>query len=347
MSTTDGRLNALRARSFHVPGRYAGADGARRMRGAMYVELWEGTVTRPWPVVMVHGGGQTGTCFTIKPDGGEGWAQAFARAGFATYVIDEPARGRSPYSPDLDGPLQAVFPAEIAEKIFTATAHYRLWPRAERHDQWPGSGRIGDPLFDRFYASQAPQRRDHADMETVAAEAIVALLKAIGPAILLTHSQGAPRGWRAADAAPDLVKGVLAIEPMGRPFYWTSELAAVFGLPPETVCHPYGLSIGPLTYDPPADDPAVLLDWRGAANQGRRLSRLARTRVAVVSADASYHRASDLEIADFLTARGVSPDLILLEERGLRGNGHMMMLETNSDEIARVLVDQIEAWSLG
>ena len=81
MSTPDRQPNErLRTRSFYVAGRYVGEDGARRMRGAMYVEHWAGAVTRPWPVVMVHGGGQTGTCFTTKPDGGEGWAQAFARA---------------------------------------------------------------------------------------------------------------------------------------------------------------------------------------------------------------------------------------------------------------------------
>jgi pimeloyl-ACP methyl ester carboxylesterase len=336
----------LSSRSFYLPGAYDAAGG--RMHGAMYVELWRGEAGRPWPVVMIHGGGQTGSCFTVKPDGGGGWAQAFARRGFASYVIDEPARGRSPYDPEADGPLQPVFAAETAERVFTAAARHRLWPSAEKHDQWPGPGTPGDPIFDRFYASQVPMRRDHAAMEQAAMEAIVALLREIGPAILIAHSQGCPRGWRVADAVPDLVKGLVAVEPMGRPFCWTVELAKAFGIPPDTLCHPFGLCIGPLTYDPPTDDMDERLRWRAPENRGRRrLPNLAHVPIAIVSADASYHRNSDLEIAEFLTAMGVENRLLKLEELGLAGNGHMMMLERNSDAIAAALVTQIEAWGLG
>jgi triacylglycerol esterase/lipase EstA (alpha/beta hydrolase family) len=31
--------------------------------------------SQPYPIVMVHGGGQTGTNFIGTPDGCEGWAQ--------------------------------------------------------------------------------------------------------------------------------------------------------------------------------------------------------------------------------------------------------------------------------
>jgi pimeloyl-ACP methyl ester carboxylesterase len=322
-------------KSFHLPGGYvAGPDGSR-MRGGMYVEVWEGETRRPYPVVMLHGGGQTGLCFTAKPDGGEGWAQAFARAGFAAYVIDEPCRGRSPVSADL-GPLRPVFPAERAEKLFTAGA------------QWPGSGRRGDPIFDRFYASQTPMLADQTLMEQLTVEAVTALLRQIGPAILLTHSLGGPRRWRVADAVPELVKGILAIEPMGRPFYWTAELATVLGLPADTICHPYGLSIGPLRYEPAIEDPAPLLQWRAPQNLGRwRLANLSGVRVAIVTAEASYHRASDVEIAEFLDAMGVENRLMRLDELGIRGNGHMMMLEKNSDDIALALIEQVSAWGLG
>ena len=44
---------------------------------------------------MVHGGSQTGTNFTGTPDGREGWAQYFVRRGYAVYVVDGVARGRS------------------------------------------------------------------------------------------------------------------------------------------------------------------------------------------------------------------------------------------------------------
>src|SRR4029453_3887782 len=38
-----------------------------------------------WPILMVHGFGQSGTNFTGTPDGREGWAQHFLRQGYAVY----------------------------------------------------------------------------------------------------------------------------------------------------------------------------------------------------------------------------------------------------------------------
>src|SRR5262245_32661752 len=46
----------------------------------------------PFPIVMVHGGSQTGTNFTGTPDGREGWAQYFVRRGYVVYVVDQVAR---------------------------------------------------------------------------------------------------------------------------------------------------------------------------------------------------------------------------------------------------------------
>src|SRR5215467_9347489 len=52
--------------------------------GHMYVEFQvPQKLAHPYPVVMIHGGSQTGTNFTGTPDGREGWAQYFLRRGFA------------------------------------------------------------------------------------------------------------------------------------------------------------------------------------------------------------------------------------------------------------------------
>ena len=60
-------------------------------------------VTRPFPVVMIHGGGQTGTNFTGTPDGRRGWAHDFLRAGYEVYVVDQPGRARSGQFEDPTG----------------------------------------------------------------------------------------------------------------------------------------------------------------------------------------------------------------------------------------------------
>jgi hypothetical protein len=43
----------------------------------------------------------------------------------------------------------------------------------------------------------------------------------------------------------------------------------------------------------------------------------------------------------YLRQAGVRTDFIRLADHGIRGNGHMMMLEKNSDDIARVM----EQWT--
>src|SRR5262249_58779762 len=83
--------------------------------------------------------------------------------------------------------------------------------------QWPGEGKPGDPAFDQFYASQFPSLTSFAKQQELNRDALVALLDKIGPAILLTHSQSGAFNWPVADARPNLLKALVAVEPRGPP----------------------------------------------------------------------------------------------------------------------------------
>ena len=48
-----------------------------------------------WPVIMVHGSTHTGAALESTPDGREGWFPYFVRKGVPTYVVDQSGRGRS------------------------------------------------------------------------------------------------------------------------------------------------------------------------------------------------------------------------------------------------------------
>lgn len=48
-----------------------------------------------WPVIMVHGSTHTGACLESTPDGREGWYPYFVRKGVPSYVVDQAGRGRS------------------------------------------------------------------------------------------------------------------------------------------------------------------------------------------------------------------------------------------------------------
>ena len=268
---------------FFVGGRYMQAKGGDIMTGQMFVQYQIPLERRhQYPIVMWHGGGQTGTNFLGTPDGRGGWAGYFLEQGYAVYVVDQPARARSGFFTDVYGTTRRPTTQSVSER-FTAPETKRLYPQATLHSQWPGKGIPGDPAFDQFFASQVEDIADIGVIETLNREAGVALLDRIGPAILLTHSQSGPFGWALADARPRLVRAVLAIEPNGPPFYDNVTVG-----PPEwfengPLARAWGISRVPLTYSPAAAQAGG--SAAGAAGTGGRADP--RALLAAVRAGAS------------------------------------------------------------
>lgn len=168
----------------------------------------------------------------------------------------------------------------------------------------------------------------------------VALLERIGPCILVTHSQSGPYGWVAADARPDLVKGIVAIEPEGPPFVSES-----FG--PSGPTRVYGVTRLPLRYFPPVQDPSrdlktVVVPPSGPnlsscilqAESPRRLVGLARVPVVLITGEASYHAPYDHCTVLYLRQAGVEVAFMDLGAMGVKGNAHFLFMEKNNLEIA-------------
>ena len=299
--------------------------------------------------MMVHGGGQTGTNFLGTPDGRPGWNEWFLRQGYAVYIVDQPARGRSAYYPAVQGSTAPSL-AHGTEQRFTAPEKYNLWPQAKLHTQWPGSGNQGDPIFDQFFASQETSITDNILMDESNRDDLVALLERIGPAIMLTHSRSGPFGWLVADARPDLVRAILAIEPNGPPFFDVVPSAAT-----PTFVRAWGIAYAKLHFDPPVEQPASLAPGLDTADDGpdmercwlptgakRTLPGLQRMPILILSSEASYHARYDQCTVRFLMRNGVQPDFVRLSDIGIHGNGHMMMIEKNNEQVAKVLTDWLD-----
>ena len=341
---------------FFVGGRYADTADGRVMLGQMYVQFQVPRARRhPYPLIMIHGGGQTGVNFLGTPDGRRGWTDYFVAAGFAVYVVDQPGRGRSGFFRQGYGDASRRNADSIAER-FTAPEIARLWPQAQLHTQWPEGGVAGEPGFDQFYASQVESMTDVSASEAMMREAGGQLLDRIGPALLLTHSQSGPFGWTIADARPQLTKGILAIEPNGAPVREVELSGAPNWFEDGAVTRPWGITRGPLTFSPAAADPSELRFERQAqpdrpglarcwlqAGTARQLPNLRGIPILILTAEASYHAAYDHCTSQFLKQAGVEHDFVRLADAGIRGNGHMMMLEKNNLEIAELLEKWIEA----
>ena len=332
-------------------GKYSTVNGRQVMSGQLYAEFQiPSKQTHPWPIVMVHGGSQSGTNFTGTPDGREGWAQFFLRRGYAVYVVDQPGRGRAAYEGDLYGPT-APLNLETTQRQFAAPERYNRWPQAHLHTQWPGTGVPGDPVFDQFYASQMPSIQNFTLQQALNRDAILALLEKTGPAILLTHSQSGAFGWPVADARPDLVKAILAVEPNGPPFFNVQNVPAPeWFLDDTTQTRPWGITADPLAYSPTAATASDLSIVREDKPNGsdlvrcwmqrapaRLLPNLQKLPILVLTAEASYHAPYDHCTVKYLEQAGLGPVWIKLADIGIRGNGHMMMLEKNNLEIAAAM----------
>ncbi len=266
-----------------------------------YVQWFVPVDPRPVSVLFVHGGGGQGSDFVTTPDCRPGWVHRFLRSGYATYVLDRPGHGRSAWNDNVLGPAVPASNYHALYPRFVEPAQHRLWPEASKHTRWPS-----DPLAgDRFMASQGPMAvtlaASQLHVEAVAAQ----LFELTGPTIIVSHSMGGPCGWALAAIGGDQVEAVIAVEPLGYP----------------RMVHPLG------TFN----NGMVTTEYRG------RHDPFARP-IALVTGEATWMREANSRAADYLRVKAPTFEHFLLEEHDITGNGHLLMGESNSDEIADIMI---------
>ncbi|RFN55350.1 hypothetical protein FIE12Z_386 [Fusarium flagelliforme] len=278
------------------------------------------------------------------------------------------------------GVTSSSLKAQAVETTLTAPGKRRAphiplqYEKAILHNKWPGTGQRGDPIFAKYCASLVTLHLNKVERQSLAQNALQALLRHVGKSILIGEGSGGTMTWLAADVEPDLVAGVMAVEPVGPPF----GTACPKGANPYREYSPfierqegmriYGLADIPVTYDPPthphegfdppAKDPldlikAVAPDGKSECymqrsangkvnNKVRQLINLKKVPNFVLTAHASSHAMYDWATVAFLMQAGVTTEWVKLGDVGIEGNGHLMFLETNSDEIAQVLLGWIQ-----
>lgn len=261
------------------------------------------------PIVMIHGGFHTGRAYLDTPDGREGWAQLFARRGHQVFVPDWPAHGNSPG----------------VEKI--------------------------------------------AELGSLdVARSLAELVHTVGKCILLAHSAGGPLAWWLAESLPDQVTAIVGIAP-GPPANMLPDLsadpAAIKALRNDVQagCPVYSAQGSAVAVDPEfiqefwansprfpsahfdayaativPESPRILNERFNIGGVGLKLiapKRVGQRPILVVTGelDLRHPRQVDSALADFLQA-----DFFWLPDKGIHGNGHMLMIEDNSHEIATLLM---------
>jgi len=283
--------------------------------GSIYADVLTSSAPRAATVVMVHGGAHSGECFLGTPDGRRGWAFAFADRDFRVVVPDWPGIGRSGH-----------VPAEALDGAFVVSG-------------------------------------------------LAALLgKISGPVVLLVHSMSGCYGWRLAEICRDRIIGVVAIAPappgniqpeahviredrdtievdtFGRRLVMAK---SEWNVPTaDEVVQKY---VGDSAYFPRsyADQyrngllgipPRIRIERRNVRGSQVRVEDPKRLHGLPVffmlgDRDLDHPRDFDERIAIWLSENGARTEFCYLPERGISGNGHMMMLETNSDALAGIIID--------
>lgn len=144
---------------------------------------------------------------------------------------------------------------------------------------------------------------------------------------------------------PELVKGLIQLEPSGPPF----TLRPPFGNDPAFA---FGLTDLAIEYEPSAGanadlettiEPAIDADHDDCIVQKapvKRLTNLGRIPELVVTGEASFHAPYDYCTVKYLEQVGVDVEHVDLGREGIRGNGHMFFMEMNSLEI----VERVYQW---
>ena len=122
--------------------------------------------------------------------------------------------------------------------------------------------------------------------------------------------------------------------------------------PPAAAERPWGVTYERMTFDPPVEDPSELApvqqasqgrDLLGcwvATGPARTLPNLVGVPILIVSSEAGFHAQYTHCMSQFFTQFGVENDLMRLEDRGQHGNGHLLLIEKNNLEVAKL----IDAW---
>lgn len=288
------------------------------------------------PIVMVPGGALVGVHFLTTPDGREGWAHYFLRRGFPVYIVDVPGRGRAGFMPDPYNDVKAGVAPPNSQPVIRGwdSSAWLEWNTGPLPDPRPAHGPndpncIGndarDPKNPPIYCNGnlMPALDSEGYKHWLGAlvpegpvpggsdPGLLAVMKKVGPAIWLGHSQAGTTGGRLSNENPEVFKAVIGIEPAQNcNLPATAEIKGIAKVPQFSI---HGIN----QVGRPETGPCV--DTYG--------------KIKAAGGDATYLSLPKLP---------KTPLFDRIPQAGIWGNDHILMWNTNSDQIAGLVLKWIE-----
>jgi hypothetical protein len=156
----------------------------------------------------------TGVNFETTPDGREGWLEFFLRKGWSVYNSDAVERGRSSWAmyPDVN-PGEPLFltTANPFERFRIGEPAGGFNPDPAKRKYLPGS-QFPAEGYDNFVKQIVPR---WTSTDQMIIDAYIAEVDKVCPCVIAFHSQAGQFGFKVAQARPDKVKALVAVEPAG------------------------------------------------------------------------------------------------------------------------------------
>lgn len=280
----------------------------------VYYDYLEPTCLTKPAIVLIHGGTQNGSCYLRTIDGRPGWAYRFAERGYTAAIPDWPGTGRSCY----------VRPERLTGQVIC--------------------------------------------------QGLAGVLEDLnGPVILLVHSMAGAFGWHLAAAYPDRVQAIVAVAPappgdmqvvpeiasesateisirgLHRPMtlprsdfapdraFVTEKLVGASRYFPAAKLDHFLVTLRPipqrLLYERWNIDGSQLTVGNAHALKDKPIL------VVTGTEDMDHSREIDGAVVKWLNDTGASAEFLYLGDKGIVGNGHMVMAETNSDLVADAILE--------
>ncbi|QNL51835.1 alpha/beta fold hydrolase [Olivibacter sp. SDN3] len=273
---------------------------------------------RKYPLVFLHGAGQSKKTWETTPDGREGFQNIFLRRKFSVYLLDQPRRGDAGKST-----VQATVTPTPDEQFWFTQFRIGNYPDYFPDVQFPKDA----ASLEQFYRQMTPNTGDF-DGEVIS-DAISGLFDQIGEGILVTHSQGGGPGWFTA-IKNDGVKAIVAYEPYSSFLFPEGEMPE-----PITSTGLFGALNGE---EIPLADFLKLTKIPIVIYYG---DNIAKEPTDVWNMD---HWRSGLEMARIwaqtINKHGGDATVVHLPETGINGNTHFPFSDLNNVEVA----DELSKW---
>lgn len=272
----------------------------------MYVHYMIPLKTKGLPVVMIHGMTLTGKTWETTPDGRIGWEEYFVRNSYPVYLPDQVGRGRSGFN-------QSIFNDAKAGKVevqnlpsiwrFSDEASIPNFRIGTTEGKPNPDGKFPFDALGELSKQAVPDVSMGLPNPNPTYKALADLSATLGKTILMSHSQSGAYPIEAAYIKPDAVAAMILVEPGRCPNGLKSDQLSILSKIPTLIV------FGDYLTQPTG----VPHSWQTAYN-------------------------GCIKYIEEVNAVGGKAEMFYLPEKGLKGNSHMLMHDTNNLQVADMLI---------